>query len=68
MSTQEILEKYISICNIKLIKSNRILAFMQKYGIYENYIFENFCIGYSNGELLKIIAENIMYYFKIRRI
>ncbi len=58
MSNQEILEKYISICNVNLIKNNRILTFMKKYGIYENYIFENFCIGYSNGKLLNIIGEN----------
>ena len=58
MSTQEILEKYVSTCNGNLIENNPILSFLKKQGIYENYIFENFCIGYSNGELIDLIGEN----------
>ncbi len=58
MSIQAILEKYVSICNGNLIKNNRVLAILKKHGIYENYIFENFCIGYANGELIDLIGKN----------
>ncbi len=58
MTNQEVFEKYVSNCNGNLIDNDRILTFLKKHSIYENYIFENFCIGYSNGELLDIIGEN----------
>ena len=43
---------------LNLIKNNRVLAILKKHGIYENYIFENFCIGYANGELIDLIGKN----------
>jgi len=53
-----ILKKYVSVCRNNLIENNRILTFLKKHSIYENYIFGNFCIGYSNGELIDLIGEN----------
>jgi len=56
--SQEIMEKYVEIYNKTLIENTRILSMLKKYGIYENYIFENFLLGYSDGRLLERIDKN----------
>ena len=58
MKYQNLLEKYIKICNNNLKEDGRVLSFLKKYRIYENYIFENFFIGYSNGKLIELLGEN----------
>ncbi|GAG92837.1 unnamed protein product, partial [marine sediment metagenome] len=56
--SQNVIEKYVQICNENLKENTRVLALLKKYEVFENYIFENFCIGYSNGELIDLIGEN----------
>ena len=58
MKSQEILNRYFSICHNNLMRNNRMFALLKNRGIYEEFIFENFSLGYSNGELLNIIGEN----------
>jgi len=58
MRNQNLLENYLTICCTNLKKNKRIITFLKNQGIYENYIFENFCIGYSNGMLIDLVGEN----------
>ena len=58
MKNQEILIKCVSIYNGNLMQNTRVLSLLKKYGIYENYIFENFEIGYANGKLIELTGEN----------
>ena len=57
-NNHEIIEKYVQLCNRNVKENNHVLSLLKKYGIYENYIFENFCIGYSNGMLIDLIGGN----------
>jgi len=57
-NTEIICERYTAICNNHIKENSRILTYLKNQGIYENYIFENFCIGYSNGRLVELIEEN----------
>jgi len=41
MKNQEIVIKCVSIYNGNLIKNTSVLSLLKKYGIYENFIFEN---------------------------
>ena len=59
MNKQDIYERYFQICNSNLKKNNRVLSILKKNGIYENYIFENFDIGYANGKLIELIGVNV---------
>ncbi|MFX1503730.1 MAG: hypothetical protein ACFFDH_22405 [Promethearchaeota archaeon] len=58
MNKQEYLKKYIDLCSSNLKENKRILALLKNLGIYENYILDNFNIGYSNGNLIDIIGDN----------
>jgi len=58
MVSQNVIERYFQICNENLKENTRVLALLKKYGIFENYIFENFCIGYSNGAITDLIGGN----------
>ncbi len=58
MFSQEILERYISICRSNLEENYRALSYLKKHGIYERFIFDNFRIGYADGNLLEILGEN----------
>ena len=58
MNKQEYLSKYIELCNSNLRENKKALALLKNLGIYENYIIDNFNIGYSAGSLLELIGEN----------
>ena len=58
MNKHEYLKKYIDLCCSNLKENKRILALLKSLGIYENYILDNFNIGYSNGNLPEIIGDN----------
>jgi len=58
MNQQEIIQRYIQFCTKNLLENTRILSFFKRYSISENYIFENFFIGYSNGNLSELIGGN----------
>ena len=58
MHNQAIFERYITFCRNNLLKNSQVLSSLKRHGIYENYIFENFCIGYSNGTLLNLMQDN----------
>ena len=65
MNKQEYLKKYIEICNLNIKENKRILSMLKNQGIFEAYIFDNFCIGYSSGGILDIIGDNqeLLSYF-----
>ena len=58
MKKSEILEQYAKRCIKTLETNSHVKALIKKRGIYENYIFENFLVGYSDGRLLERISEN----------
>jgi len=58
MHNQAIFERYITLCQNNLLKNSQILSSLKRYGIYENYIFENFRIGYSNGMMLNLMQAH----------
>jgi len=58
MFFQEILERYISICQSNLENNQRALSFLKRQGISESFIFENFRIGYAEGNLIEILGDN----------
>ncbi len=58
MTKQNYLAKYIENCNSNIRENKRILSLIKNLGVYENYIFDNFNIGYSAGNLLEIIGSN----------
>jgi len=58
MHNQAIFERYITLCQNNLLKNSQILSSLKRHGIYENYMFENFCIGYSNGMLFNLMQVN----------
>ena len=58
MNKQEYLKKYAELCCLNLKENKRILALVKNLGVFENYIFDNFQIGYSNGNLIETIGEN----------
>jgi len=58
MNTQTFLERYIEHCQSALRENEKVLGFLKNHGIYEQYLFENFSLGYSNGSLLELIGEN----------
>ena len=59
MSNQEYLSKYIDICNLNIRENKKIISILKNLGIYGNYIFDNLKIGYSNGNILEIIGDNL---------
>ncbi len=58
MNNQDILQRYVDICNRNLMENDRVLSSLKRYGLYENYIFDNYCLGYSNGNALELVEEN----------
>ena len=58
MYSQEILERYVSICQSNLESNPRALSFLKRNGITEGFIFENFRVGYASGNLVEILGEN----------
>ena len=58
MAVQAVLERYISFCSANLEKNSRALAFLKRNGISERFIFENFQIGYSSGNIEELIGGN----------
>ena len=58
MNKQEYLKKYVDLCTSNLKENKRILSLLKNLGVFESYIFDNFQIGYSNGNLLETIGDN----------
>ena len=58
MANQAILERYISFCNANLGKEKRALAFLRRNGITGEFIFENYQIGYSTGNIGELVVGN----------
>jgi len=58
MTNQEILERYISLCQSNLEKNSRMLSLLRKNGIRERFIFANFRLGYSSGSLSEVVGED----------
>ena len=52
MNSYKALEKYIEKCSENLINTQKILNFLKKNGIYEKFIFENFQLGFSSGDIV----------------
>ena len=68
MNKQEYIKKYAELCYSNLKENKRVLATLKNLGVFENYIFDNFQIGYSNGNLLETIGDNkdlIDYFLEI---
>ena len=58
MSKQEYLNKYVDLCSSNLQENKKSLALFKNLGIFENYIIDNFNIGYSSGNLIELIGDN----------
>ncbi len=58
MTGNAVLERYISFCSSNLEKNDRALAWLKRHGISEGFIFENFQIGFSSGNILELTGGN----------
>ena len=58
MTGNAVLERYISFCSSNLEKNERALAFLRRHGLSERFIFENFQIGYSIGNIEELVSGN----------
>ena len=58
MNQHTILDKYIRICHENLMGNNRILSLLRKQGLFEQFILENYRIGYSDGSAAELITAN----------
>jgi hypothetical protein len=58
MTNQEVLERYISLCQSNLENNSRVLSILRKRGICEQFLFTNFRLGYSNGNLSEVVGED----------
>ncbi len=58
MNAKSILERYVALCSNNLKDNVRVLSILKNQDIYEDYIFENFMLGYSDGRILETISKN----------
>lgn len=58
MTNQEVLERYISLCQSNLEDNNRVLSILQKHGIREQFLFGNFRLGHDSGNLSEMVGED----------
>jgi len=58
MTNQEVLERYISLCQSNLENNSRVLSLLRKKGIRERFLFTNFRLGYSSGSLSDVVGED----------
>ena len=58
MKKQELLERYVEICSNVLSENDKIRSILKSYGIAERFIFDNFNLGYSNGNVVELIKGN----------
>jgi hypothetical protein len=58
MTKQEVIERYISLCQSNLESHSRVLSLLRKRGICEQFLFTNFRLGYSSGNLSKVVGED----------
>jgi len=58
MTTQEVLERYISLCQSNLENDSRTLSLLRKRGIREQFLFANFRLGYASGHLSEVVRED----------
>jgi hypothetical protein len=58
MTNQEVLERYISLCQTNLENDSRVLSLLRKRGIREHFLFTNFRLGYAGGNLAEVVGED----------
>jgi len=58
MNKSELLKQYAKRCNKVLETNSHVRAIIKNRGIYEDYIFENFMIGYSDGRILETVSKD----------
>jgi hypothetical protein len=58
MTGSAVLERYISYCSSNLEKNERAFAWLKRHGISEGFIFENFQIGFSTGNIVELAGGN----------
>lgn len=58
MNRSEILKQYAKRCNKALEINSHARAILKNRGIYEDYILENFMIGYSDGRILETVSKD----------
>jgi len=58
MTNQEVLERYVSLCQSNLENNSRILSILRKRGIREQFLFENFRLGYTSGNLSEVVGQD----------
>jgi len=57
MNKNNLIEKYIQICNANLKENIHVISLLKKRGVFENYVYENYSIGYSNGNIVDVVQE-----------
>jgi len=58
MTNQEVLERYIYLCQSNLENNSRVLSLLRKRGIREQFLFANFRLGYASGSLADVVGED----------
>ena len=58
MNTQEVIERYVQLCEKDLEGNPKIRSRLRNQGVNESFLFESFRLGYSNGSLIELIQGN----------
>ena len=58
MTGNAVLERYISFCSSNLEKNERASAWLKRHGVFEGFVFENFQIGFSSGNIMELAGGN----------
>jgi DNA primase len=68
MNTQEILGRYVGMCHKALLENKQVISLLKQHGLYEQYLFENYSLGFSNGSITKLIDENKTLAIELERL
>ncbi len=58
MTNQEVLDRYISLCQSNLENNGRVLSLLRKRRIREQFLLTNFRLGYASGNLSDVVGED----------
>jgi len=58
MTSPEVFERYISLCQSNLENNSRVLSLLRKRGIREQFLLVNFRLGYASGSLSEVVGED----------
>ena len=58
MNNQDLLKRYVELCNNNLKANKSIQLLLNELGITESFLIDNFNLGFPNGSLIESIGNN----------